>query len=206
MRILVVTAALSLLFAGCADPRGYGAPTQFQNDVDEMDDGSDDSQQNDDGNDNNDDDPNNDDPNNDDPVDGWDALPPDAADGSILEGVLNCGLLQGTHYKTFEKQGDIWAEIESEGDGPYEWAMPCMSRGGEGSRGDKFLTWDDEPSMYMNAAGLHHDLTPTQTTDRWMGEVYPMGESSRECLDNLADQGLTFPVAMTFEVTHVELR
>ncbi len=207
MRILVATAALSLLVAGCAVPDGSDRPTmqdELQDDlVDDDDDPADDEDPRDDEDPANDEDPT-DDPGDDDPVDGWDALPPEAGDGSLLTVVITCGLLQGPHTKTFEKDGDIWTEIESIGAGPYEELYPCMGRGGD-ARGDKFLTWDDEPSLYMNAAGLDHDLWPTETEDRWFGEVAPTEEPSRECVDNLASMGMTFPIAMTLEVIDVEL-
>jgi hypothetical protein len=206
--LLSTVAALSLLLVGCTDMQGYGpdgpsVDTSIERDI------GDDSEDpntgpNNDDEPNSDDDPDND-PTQDDPSDGWDALPPDAPDGSVIHAVITCGLLDGAHDKTFEKSGDVWFETASSGNGVFEDLNPCMSRNGGGEHGDKWLRWDDEPSIYMNAAGLDHDLWPTDATDRWIGEVEPMNEPSRECVDNLAARGLTFPVTMTFEVLSVEL-
>ncbi len=206
--LLSTVAALSLLLGGCTDMQGYGpdgpsSDTSIERDIGDDSEDTNTGPNNDDGT-NSDDDPDND-PNKDDPNDGWDALPPHAADGSVIHAVITCGLLDGAHDKTFEKSGDIWREIASNGNGPFGDLTPCMSRNGGGEHGDKWLRWDDEPSIYLNAAGLDHDLLPTDTTDRWIGGVSPMNEPSRECVDNLAARGLTFPVTMTLEVLSVEL-
>ena len=210
MRILIATTALSLLFTGCVDPRLAREPSAMENGdadfgPDKNTDASDDDQNS------NEDPPGNDEepPAGDDgdpPVDGWDASPPvDAPDGSTLTTVITCGLLDGPHEKVFEKSGEVWLEVESIGDGPFEDLYPCMTRGGDGSRGDKYMIWDEDPSMYLNAAGLDHDLVPMETTDRWIGEVAPMNEPSRECVDALAERGLSFPITMTLEVLEMNL-
>ncbi len=131
--------------------------------------------------------------------DGWDAAPPEwVTDGDELHVELVCGLLDGPHRKVFEKDGDRWFEVDGDGDGPFVDLEPCFGR-----TGDKFLTWDDTPDMYIFAGGLHHDLTPTATEGTWLGDVYPDHESSRACLDALAARGLTWPVQMQMVVTEV---
>ena len=113
-----------------------------------------------------------------DPV--WSAFPPQAGDGSRLYGVLHCGLLDGPHYKVFEKNGDSWDELEEgTGNGPIREARPCMSREADEVRG-KFLVWDDAPSIYMSAAGMDHELLPTTVENRWFGEVTPMSPPSED--------------------------
>lgn len=208
MRILAPLAALSLVLVACERPTGESfqpVPGDSAEDdegpaLDDSGDGDEQDPTGDDGDDGNDD--QNDDP--EDPVDEmWDAAPPDAPDGTLLYTDVTCGLLDGLHTKTFEKQGDLWIEIDGTGNGPFEELYPCMGRSGDG-RGDKYLTWDDEPHIYMNAAGMDHDVWPTETEDYWIGEVNPMEEPSRECVDNLASMGLSFPITMTLRVTGID--
>ncbi len=131
--------------------------------------------------------------------DAWDASPPEGlADGSELHIDLSCGLLDGLHRKVFEKDGDEWLEVDGEGAGPIAELRACFVGSDE-----KFLTWDDTPEMYIFAGGLHHDITPTSVEDRWMGLVYPEEDSSRECLEALADANLEWPIRMTLTVTNV---
>ena len=202
VKFAVALATLSLL-AGCSVGDDGAARSPFGQPAAEWDDRDDAGDLNDPPSPTDDDD---DDDNNgtggddDDAAEGWDALPPEAGDGSTLTLILTCGLLDGPHENLYEKTGDRWHQVEGSGNGVFEWADPCMTR-----TEDKYLTWNEAPALYLTAGGLDHDLSPTTTQDRWFGDVTSQRESSRECVDNLAERGLSFPVAITIEVIDINL-
>lgn len=137
------------------------------------------------------------------PIDeGWDSSPPEGVvDGSLLHLEMTCALLDGVHTKSYRWQDDRWHEFAGTGRGLFPEFIPCV-----GTERDRWLTWEAPDAMYIMAGGMHHDLWPTPTVDRWLGEVYvDHGTSSQRCLDALANAGLSWPVVMSVTVTGIDL-
>lgn len=130
----------------------------------------------------------------------WDASPPEEIqDGAELEVTIQCGLMNGSGSGIFVKDGDRWNMAYMD--------MHLLT-GLEACSDESapvYLEWDDVPSMYIDAGGYDHHLTPMADEDTWIGEVWPRETPSEACQAGLDSLGITFPVTMTMTVDSLTL-
>ena len=128
---------------------------------------------------------------------GWDASAPDqGTDGWLVEGTIQCGLLDRAAPKQFLKSGAVWTELAFDFSARMLDGLEACA-----TQSEKYLRWNDDDSVYFMAAGMDHWLEPTDTPNVWGGIVQPAGESSPACDAALAQHGLSWPVHLTWTVT-----
>jgi len=142
------------------------------------------------------DEPEGDDDEDDEPL-GWDPTPP-AEVGVRVEGVVSCGWLQGPSRVGFEFDGETWSQYQTEGNSQIRPELyPCTLAAMEH---EKELLWGDDGLLYFEAGGLEHDLWPTDTELRWLGEVGPIGGPDEECQRALEEAGVSSPMMMSYTI------
>lgn len=133
----------------------------------------------------------------------WDVSPP-AELGTAIEGTITCGWLTAPLTVIFHYDGAAWQEehTDSGGVGPRPELLPCFGAPAE-PEFDHRLHWDDDGSMFFQAGGLDHDLTPTATEMLWLGPVGPTGGPDAGCRDALQAAGIESPMIMSFRIESV---
>jgi hypothetical protein len=126
----------------------------------------------------------------------WDAsAPDDPEDGWLFEGTLVCGLLDGAAAKEWELREGTWDELPTPNPTRLLAGIELCAQDSP-----KYLRWNDDDSLYIEAAGMGHWLEPTGTEGLWAGTVEPLGEITPECHAALADHGLSWPVTLTLRL------
>ncbi len=132
---------------------------------------------------------------------GWDVSPPEGNDIRV-DGVFDCGWMTGPLPISFLFDGEAWQQVgdhSEESSGPRPELAPCFTADAEPEY-DHRMYWSEDGLLYFQAGGLNHDLWPTSTEDRWLGNVYPIGGPSEACQQALQEAGADSPMMMSFTV------
>lgn len=131
---------------------------------------------------------------------GWDATPPPMGSGAELRVRIDCGFLVGTPEVTLVQEGGRWVPGGDElpPRGPEELAE-CVPEGADSG----WMDWQDDGTWIIEIGGVWHELAPSPTEDRWIGEAGLVFEPNAACEAGLAALGLTNPLTMAMEIVEL---
>jgi hypothetical protein len=130
----------------------------------------------------------------------WDASPPAMATGAELTVRIDCGYLPGTPEMTLNHDGEQWIpDLNNPALRGHPELADCVPEGADGG----WMTWDEDGTWIIEIGGVWHELTPTVTEGRWLGQAGFIAEPNAACQASLEALGLTNPLTMAIEVVEL---
>ena len=123
---------------------------------------------------------------------------PPTEDGSQITVEILCSFLDGPGTTIWEKQGDEWLPVGGSGSPPNPALESCFL---DDSR-VKYMEWYDDGTMWMEIAGLGHELEPSTVESVMNGVAYEM-EPTDDCRRAIEDAGLPNPIPFTLRFLEV---